>query len=113
MPICEWYRAGRPVTNAPDSIRPIAAVSPTTVKHDIKMESTLSWVAPAILSPVFFPVRTTHPRQGGALWARRYVHHSPPGNFMESAQALRGARLPANGVGTRAAPGGQFGARTY
>jgi hypothetical protein len=26
-----------------------------------------------ILSPVFFPVRTTHRRQGGALWARRYA----------------------------------------
>jgi hypothetical protein len=30
-------------------------------------------VAPAILSPLFFPVRTTHRRQEGALWARRYA----------------------------------------
>ncbi len=29
-------------------------------------------VALAILSPVFFLVRTTHRRQGGALWAQRY-----------------------------------------
>jgi hypothetical protein len=66
-------------------------------------------VAPAISSPVFFPVRATHRRQD----RRRYVHLSPPGNFMESAQALRGACLAAKGAGTRAAASGQFGARIY
>jgi hypothetical protein len=38
---------------------------------------------------------------------------SHAGNLPKKAQALRGACLPAKGAGTRAAPGGQFGARIY
>jgi hypothetical protein len=38
---------------------------------------------------------------------------SPAGNLLEKAEALRGACLPAKGAGTRAASGGQFGARIY
>jgi len=35
-----------------------------------------------LLSPVFFPVRTTHRRQGGALWARRYAKDTVDSTFM-------------------------------
>jgi hypothetical protein len=46
-------------------------------------------VAPAILSPVFFPVRTTHRRQEGALWAWRYYR----------AVRIKYARIHASGAG--------------